>query len=172
MLGDLLGFLALIGPTLRASDHLLINAFLGTAGQLVTINDLTNHSRPQSWDQTISKAGLGSRAACAVAITRLLLVHWMQSAVYLVALHAFWPALDSVQRLFGAVVLAREGAYLLGAAIMAVLRPSGLLISVIASWHASGVEMSPLSGPSSVIMYVLAPEKVVLTVLQVAERQQ
>ena len=92
------------------------------------------------------------------AAWRLLLLHVLQSAVYLAAVYVYWGELGWWQHLFSTVVAMRELLYLIGAAGVAVLQPSFLLVDIVASWKE---EFGWPSGPPGVVLYVLAPEKMI-----------
>ena len=83
-------------------------------------------------------------------------MHVLQPGVYLAALYVYWGELGWWQHLFGGIVGVREVLYLAGTVGVAVLQPSFLLVDVVASWK---------EGPVGVVMYVLAPEKMVFAAL-------
>jgi hypothetical protein len=140
---------------------------IADCGKGLAINDLTDHRQAlaQSWEKALAKSGLGRHEASLMAGSRLLLAHWLQSVVYAIALLNAWSDLGTTQTVLGGVVAAREAIHFLSAAAMAAIQPAGLLVGVVASSSADGVN---LSGAKSAILYVLMPEKVVLSVLQVA----
>ena len=122
----------------------------------VTMEELNYPQRQRnvSWEGTLAKSGRDRCGGAAAAFVRLLLWHLVQPGVYLAALAVYWGDLGAWQQRFGGVVAVREVAYVMATAALTILQPSFLLVEVVASWKEHG-------GKMWVIMYVLAPEKLV-----------
>ena len=126
----------------------------------VTIGECLDGMRARnvSWESTLAKSGRSQCGGAIEALMRLLFWHLLQAAIYLTALSIYWDDLGFWQRLFGALVGVREVMYMAGSLALVVFQPSFLLVDVVASFSEKG-------GPAAVIVYVLAPEKMVFAAL-------
>lgn len=108
-----------------------------------------------SFSEMALELGWSPRVAVVMAIIRLVLWHWMQPAMYTLALFTYAHQLDELQWRLGLVVLAREGLYVLFTLAACVLRPVFLLLS----FYVNAGSLPEL------LLYVLCPEKFMLLVV-------
>lgn len=135
---------------------------LRAAGLLgLTLDDVLTSQRGMSWERTIAQTQRARRVAMLEAALRFLLAHASQPLVYCALLRAFWSELDDTQRVLARLVVAREAAYLVGLTLLTRLQPSVLLVDMPASWG----EGAGMRGKVGVLLYSLAPEKMVLWAL-------
>ncbi len=129
----------------------------------VTIGECCSAAKAEnvSWEHTLAKTQRGACRGVVEAAVRFLFWHGLQPGVYLAALYVYWGELGWWQHLFGGIVGVREVLYLAGTVGVAVIQPSFLLVDVVASWK---------EAPGWVVMYVLAPEKMVFQALAMSPK--
>jgi drug/metabolite transporter superfamily protein YnfA len=76
-----------------------------------------------TWEEARLALNLTTRQAKGVSIGKLMLWHWSQPVAYFYVLYAFFCTLNRWQRIFGCVVAAREGIYLISTLVALQLCP-------------------------------------------------
>ena len=117
-----------------------------------TAYEVEMHESASTWANATAALGWGPCGALLAATLRLLLFHWLQPAVFLAGLGAFWADLGFWQAAFALVVAAREVAYLVLMLLVCFVRPAFLLIDVPGGWARKGDHRK------RTVAYVAAPE--------------
>eukprot|EP01043_Picozoa_sp_COSAG02_P055664 COSAG02_NODE_6492_length_3539_cov_1.962209_2_plen_658_part_00 len=116
-----------------------------------------------SWAAARDGSGLSPHQAAGRAALRLFAWHLLQPALYFYVFVDALSGLDEIQRVLGALVGVREGAYALSVLACVVVNPAFLLVDVGATVRERFLPWS--SGYRWLVVYVVAPEKFVMWAL-------
>jgi hypothetical protein len=134
---------ALVGSS-KGSDADVLNAF-----RIAGFRGKGEIEDEMSWDQAVAVQGWSRRMGVAVSVLRLVFWHWLQPAMYVTSLYAYWDQIDDMQQKLGLVVAAREALY--------------PLLTLVALWRRPIFLLANLSSPEwrvqSYLLYVFMPEK-------------
>ena len=145
----------------RAFESQLTDVLLRTRRAITPCEMMGDHMA-YNWGGCVRELGWSNPAALVIGALRLVLWHWLQPAMYVVALFAYGSELGSAQLTLGQVVAFREATYPLLTLLALRLAP-GFLLCTLSRQPGSG-EGDPERGGrrfASVLMYVASPEKYV-----------
>lgn len=147
-LGMMLCSSALGGNPMKAA---LLSGVSGGAADTISAADLMFGEDDCSWTDAVHAMGWAPRMGVAVSAIRLVLWHWMQPAVYSMALLAYWSDIGAAQQQLCLVVATREALYFALTLVALAYRPVFLLANL----------SSLRNRTFSWLVYVAAPEKYV-----------